>query len=155
MSTRYTEGDVVATPDSRGVVAAVLTDDFEFPQGDDELTGVSASNDQPAYVVALEQSGSAAFRASALETASLEGDTAPDISGEALTEVVDEDVDGIDNYPPGWDYESILEYWNSIGGTWEDCAEDLADELGDDRARQLCSAMKDEALGTTRWRNRF
>ena len=57
MGTHYTEGNVVATPDGRGVVVAVLTDDFEFPQGDDDLTAVSTSSDQPAYVAALEQGG--------------------------------------------------------------------------------------------------
>ena len=155
MGTRYIEGDIVATPDGRGVVAAVLTEGFEFPQGNDELTAVSAASEQPAYVVALERGGSAVYRASTLEAASLEGDSVPDVSGEGLTEVVDQDVEGIEAYPPGWEDESVLEYWASIGGTWEACVEDLADELGEDRARQLCSATKDEALGTTRWRNRF
>jgi hypothetical protein len=155
MSTQYTEGGVVATPDDRGVVAAVLTDDFEFPQGDDELTDVSASGDQPAYVVALEGSGSAVYRASALRTASLDDETIPDVSGEALTGIADEDISGIDDYPPGWEYESVLDYWSSIGGTWSGCVDDLAEELDENRARQLCSALKDEALGTTRWRNRF
>jgi hypothetical protein len=155
MSTRYTEGDVVATPDDRGVVAAVLTDDFEFPQGEDDLTAVTASDDQPAYVAGLESGGSAAYRASALRAASLEDDSVPAVSGEALTDVVAEDIEGIEEYPPGWEYESVLEYWHSVGGTWSDCVEDLTEEFDEERARQLCSAMKDEALGTTRWRNRF
>jgi len=38
--TRYDEGDEVATPDGPGVVAAVVTDDLEFPQEGDELTDV-------------------------------------------------------------------------------------------------------------------
>jgi len=155
MGTRYTEGDVVATPDGRGVVAAVLTADVEFPQDEDDLTAVTASDDRPAYVVGLESSGSAAYRASALRAASLEDDSVSEVSGEALTEVVAEDIEGIEEYPPGWEYESVLEYWHSVGGTWSDCVEDLTEELDNDRARQLCSAMKDETLGTTRWRNRF
>lgn len=66
MATRYEEGDVVATPDGRGVVAAVLTEQFYFPQegGEDEYEQVSATSDQPAYVVGLESVGSAPYRAS-------------------------------------------------------------------------------------------
>lgn len=36
--TRYDTGDAVATPDGRGVVAAVLTEDFGLPQRDEEVT---------------------------------------------------------------------------------------------------------------------
>lgn len=65
-ATRYDEGDEVATPDGRGVVAAMLTSEFEFPQGsgEDEYADVSAIDDQPAYVVDLEAVGSAIYRAS-------------------------------------------------------------------------------------------
>jgi hypothetical protein len=77
MSTRYTEGDVVATPEGRGVVAAALTGNFEFPQGREDLTAVTASDDRPAYVVGLERSGSAAYRASTLQATALEEDSVP------------------------------------------------------------------------------
>ncbi|WP_290816472.1 hypothetical protein [Halovivax sp.] len=151
--TRYDEGDVVATPDGRGVVAAVLTGDFEFPQGDDEIR-VTASEDSPGYVVGLESVGSAVYRASALEASSFDDGTGP-TEGESETQIVDADVDGLDRLPAGWDRESVLEYWSSIGGSWEACAEDTSDELDEERARAHCSAMKDEVLGTERWRNRF
>ncbi|TYL40730.1 hypothetical protein CV102_03350 [Natronococcus pandeyae] len=155
-STRYDEGDVVATPDGRGVVAAVLTSGFEFPQGEDELADVSASDDQPAYVVGLEAVGSAVYRAGALEASELEdGDATRQTDGEALTEVVDEDVNGLDGLPEGWDRDSVLEYWSSIGGSWAECADDMTDEFEEDRAKEHCSAMKDEVLRTQRWRNRF
>ena len=154
--TRYTEGDEVATPDGRGVVAAVLTDDFEFPQGDDDLTDVEAGDDQPAYVVGLEAVGSAVYRASNLEASDLEDDDATQSTdGDAITDIVDEDVNGLDDLPEGWDRDSVLEYWSSIGGSWEECAEDLTDEFEEERAREHCSAMKDEVLRTQRWRNRF
>ncbi|RKD95603.1 hypothetical protein [Halopiger aswanensis] len=160
--TRYEEGDVVATPDGRGVVAAVLTEDFEFPQGggkgEDDLTSVDASEDSPAYVVGLEAPtvGSAVYRASAMQASALEADDAPESTDtEALTDVVDEDVNGLDDLPEGWDRDSVLEYWSSIGGSWEACAEDLTDEFEAERAREHCSAMKDEVLRTQRWRNRF
>ncbi|ELY52308.1 hypothetical protein [Natronococcus jeotgali] len=156
MGTRYEEGDVVATPDGRGVVAAVLTESLEFPQEGDELADVSASDDQPAYVVGLETVGSAVYRASALETSDLEDeDATEETDGESLTEVVDEDVDGLDGLPEGWDRDSVLEYWSSIGGSWESCVDDMTDEFGEDRAKEHCSAMKDEVIRSERWRNRF
>lgn len=154
MGTRYETGDVVATPDGRGVVAAVLSEQFEFPQGDDETTSVDASDDSPAYVVGLDDPGSAVYRASVLEETDLDHDT-PDVQGSAETELVNENVDGLDDLPEGWDRESVLEYWSSIGGSWESAVDDLTDEFGDDRAKQLASAMKDEVLRTERWRNRF
>ena len=157
--TRYEEGAVVATPDGRGVVTAVLEDDFAFPQnGEDEYTEVSASGDSPVYVVGLESVGSAVYRASALETAELEGDDAdepPTTDGEAETEIVDEDVDALSDLPEGWDRESVLQYWSSIGGSWRDCVDEMTDELGEEQAKEHCSAMKDEVLRTQRWRNRF
>lgn len=159
MATRYEEGDVVATPDGRGVVAAVLTEQSYFPQegGEDEYEQVSATSDQPAYVVGLESVGSAPYRASALETTSLEDDEedVPDVEGERLAEIVDEEVNGLDSLPEGWDRESVLEYWEGIGGAWEECVEDTSDEFGEERAKEHCSAMKDEVLRTERWRNRF
>jgi hypothetical protein len=159
MGTRYEEGDVVATPDGRGVVAAVLTERFYFPQegGEDEYAQVSATDDQPAYVVGLESVGSAPYRASALEATSLGDDEADvlEIEGERLASVVNEEVNGLDSLPEGWDRESVLEYWEGIGGSWEECVEDMTDEFGEERAREHCSAMKDEVLRTERWRNRF
>jgi hypothetical protein len=153
MGTRYETGDVVAAPDGRGVVAAVLTEQFEFPQGDDEVT-VDASEDSPAYVVGLDDPGSAVYRASVLEETDLDHDT-PDVQGNAETGMVNEAVDGIDDLPEGWDRESVLEYWSSIGGSWESAVGDLSEEFDEDRAKQLASAMKDEVLRTERWRSRF
>lgn len=155
MATRYDTGDIVATPDGPGVVTAVLTRDFEFPQGKDELNEVSASDDQPGYVVGLKDPGAAVYRASNLEAASLDEEDHPSTDGEAETAIVDESVDGLDDLPEGWDRESILEYWEEIGGEWEECVEGLTDEFSEDRAERLCSSMKDELLRTKRWRNRF
>lgn len=154
MGTRYEEGDVVATPDGRGVVAAVLTNGFEFPQDGEETVDVEADGDQPAYVVGLESVGSAAYRASALEASGFDED--PETTGgEALTDVVDESVNGLDSLPEGWDRESVLEYWEGIGGSWEECVDDMSEEFEEERAKEHCSAMKDEVLRTERWRNRF
>ncbi len=154
MGTRYEEGDVVAAPDGRGVVAAVLAEDFEFPQGSEETVEVEAGDDRPAYVVGLESVGSAVYRASALEASGFDEDP-ESTDGDAVTDVVDESVDGLDSLPEGWDRESVLEYWEGIGGSWEECVEDMRDEFEEDRAKAHCSAMKDEVLRTERWRNRF
>ena len=145
MGTRYDEGDAVATPDCRGIVAAVLTEGFEFPQpgGEDEYASVDASDDRPAYVVGLEAVGSAVYRASALEATGL--DAEPErTDGEALTDVVDESVNGLDDLPEGWDRESVLEYWEGVGGTWEECVEEMTDEFGEERERAL---LGDEGRG--------
>ncbi|WP_249038790.1 hypothetical protein [Haloterrigena salifodinae] len=154
-ATRYSAGDEVATPDGRGVVAAVPINDVEFPQGggEDDYAAVEAGDDPPAYVVGLEAVGSAVYRASSLEQSDLEADDATESTdGDAVTDVVDEDVNGLDYLPEGWDRDSVLEYWSSIGGSWEECAQDLTDKFDAERAKQLCSAMKDEVLRTQRWR---
>lgn len=153
--TSYMEGDVVGTPDGRGVIVDIFTDDFEFPQGTDELTSVTADDERPAYVVGLERGGSAVYRASALQRTDFETETWPEPSGSAETDVVNEHVDGFDEFPEGWDYESVYRYWHSIGGTWEDCVDNMVAEIGRERAEEHCSAMKDEILGTTRWRTRI
>lgn len=153
---QYSEGDIVATPDGVGVVLATLEDDFEFPTGDDELSDVSASSDSPAYVVALAPGGSAPYRASSLESTSFDADDQPDPDGEALAEIVAENPDAF-NYPEGWDRQSLIKYWSSIGGDWESCVTDLedTDEFSEERAKRQCSSMKDELVGSERWRNRF
>jgi hypothetical protein len=156
MSTRYGEGDVVATPDGRGVVAAVLTESFEFPQANDATTSVDASADRPGHVVGLETGGSAVYRASGLEASSFDdGPETTDADCERLTTVVDEPVDGLDDLPEGWDRESVLSFWSSVGGSWEAAVDDLHEEFGEDRAKRFASAMRDEVLRTERWRNRF
>jgi len=106
-------------------------------------------------VIGLETNGSAPYRASALEAADLETDDVPEVEGERLADIVNEDVAGLDNLPEGWDRNSVLEYWEGIGGSWEECVDDLSDEFDEGRANQQCSAMKDEVLRTQRWRNRF
>lgn len=155
--TRYETGDVVATPDGRGVVAAVLTEDFDFPQpgGDGEYSAVAADDEHPAYVVGLESPGSAVYRASALEASEFDEGDSPSPDGDAETAIVEEDVSGLDELPEGWDRQSVLEYWASVGGSWEDCVEDATDDWNEEQKKQHCSAMKDTVLQTTRWRNRF
>ncbi len=155
--TRYVTGDVVATPNGGGVVAAVLTEQFEFPQpdGDDDFAAVSASNDRPAYVVGIESGGSAVYRASSLEEANFDEDDTPNPDGTPETDIIDEDISGLDDLPEGWDHRSVLEYWASVGGSWDECVEDVTDDWSEEQQKQHCSAMKDTVLGTKRWRTRF
>lgn len=91
----------------------------------DSGTRYEEGDDSPAYV-GLEAVGSAVYRASALEASDLEDeDATEETEGNAVTEIVDEDVNGLDDLPEGWDRDSVLEYWSSIGGSWEECTEDL------------------------------
>lgn len=157
MGTRYDEGDVVATPDGRGVVAAVLTESCEFPRNDDATVDVDASDDRPAHVVGLDSEGSAVYRASALRASSFDDGDDPettDAGDERLTSV-DESVDGLDRLPEGWDREFVLTFWSSVGGSRESAVDELTDEFDEERAKQFASAMKDEVLRTERWRDRF
>jgi hypothetical protein len=155
MGTRYEGGDVVATPDGRGVVVAVLTGSFEFPDGGDGTIDVEGSDDSPAHVVGLETGGSAVYRASALAATTLEEEDDDSTDGDRVAGILDEDVDGLDDLPEGWDRASVLSFWSSVGGTWEAAVEDLSDELGEERAERFAAAVKDELLRTERWRNRF
>jgi hypothetical protein len=96
------------------------------------------------------------YRASALKATDLEDDDATrETDGETLTEIVDEDVNRFDTLPEGWDRDSVLEFWSSIGGSWDACVEEMTDEFGEKRAKEHCSAVKNEVVRTERWRNRF
>lgn len=122
IDSQYAQRDVVATDRGRGVVAAVVAADSEFPHGDDDLTEVSSSDDQSAYVVGLESTAdagdgngvddgaSAVYRASDLEDADLEDDDAPEETDGVgpVPDPVSEDVDALDDLPDGWDRESVL-----------------------------------------------
>lgn len=88
-------------------MAAVLTGAFEFPTGEDELEDVEAGDDRPAHVVDLEAGGSAVYHASAIEAGSFD-DESSSVDGEATTDVVDEDVTGLEEPPEWWDRESVV-----------------------------------------------
>ena len=58
---------------------------------------------------------------------------------------------GFDSWPDSWRESDIparliaLDAWSSMGGTWRGCFAEIG-------SRRICSAFKDEMLGTTRWR---
>lgn len=152
--TPYENGDVVATPDGRGVVLATRTEEFSFPQAGHDHTAVGASPERPAYVVALETGGSAVYRAEALETTTFGETRLPETKDERLTEILDEDMTSQDRLPEGWDRREALEYWASVG-SWTACVSDRENELGEQTAEAQCTAIKDLISGTERWREHF
>ena len=95
-------GEIVEVPDGVGIIAAFVEENFEFPAGaadrierieeedeDIEMEEVEASEDDPVYIVALQDGGSVAVTADEIESdASLEGDEGEDI--EDFGEVTDE-----------------------------------------------------------------
>jgi len=95
-------GEIVEVPDGVGIIAAFVEENFEFPAGaadrierieeedeDIEMEEVEASEDDPVYIVALQDGGSVAVTSDEIESdASLEGDEGEDI--EDFGEVTDE-----------------------------------------------------------------
>lgn len=75
-------------------------------------------------MIGLETSGSAPYRASALKATDLETDDVPEMKGERLSDIVDDDISGLDDLYEGWDRNSVLEYWEGVGGSWEEYVDD-------------------------------
>jgi hypothetical protein len=162
--TLYSEGDIVATPNGRGVVMGVITEDFEFPEqtegevdsSDEGVIEINASSNTPAYIVGfVEESG--AYRASSLEASSLDEDAeVKRTDGDSLAFIEGGiDVDPEDDLPEGWDEQSLMSWWASIGGTWDDCVNELEDEDMGPEPELQCSDFKSMVAGTERWRGRF
>jgi hypothetical protein len=153
-------------------------------QDDDELPTLSASDSEPIYIIALGSGGSKPFHASDLshsdsDTISDDEADPSDLAGEAemaaVYDLVNDPYDfdefdaaveelqnipgvddpevGFDELPEGWDRTSVLDAWASLGGTWRSCRADMTGEIRS--PARFCSALKDEVLGTERWRNRF
>ncbi|WP_336364073.1 hypothetical protein [Halalkalicoccus salilacus] len=154
-ATPYEAGDVVATTDGRGVVLATKVENFSFPQSEDnEHADVEVSPELPAYVVALEEGGSAVYREEALETTTFGGTQLPETKDERLTGIVDESVGSEGVLPEGMGRREALEYWASVG-SWKACVSDRENELGERTAEAQCTAIKDLLAGTERWREHF
>lgn len=153
-----------------GVVVAKLTSPFEWPESDDEI---EASEENPIYIVALETGGSKPFEASELSPigvddafGAVEDEADPEKldeaeMGSAYTELDEEELInlpgvkdphvGFDRFPPSWRESEqparviALHAWVKMGATWRGCYREI-------KSKRLCSAFKDEILGTTRWR---
>jgi len=76
---------------------------------------------------------------------------AADIQAQNIPGVDDPHV-GFQTLPEGWDRSSVIDAWTSLGGTWRSCFADMSTKKGPRFARRFCSALKDEFLGTERWR---
>jgi hypothetical protein len=147
-------GDVVQVKGSGlGVVTATLTEEFAFPTPDGDKRKVTATTGTPAYVVALADGGSAAYRGAGLTESAYDPSPETDAMEYQITPRINETPDG--DLPNGWDRETLLQWWSSIGGTWGSAVADLSDEHGEDQAERLASKMKDKVLATTRWRGEF
>jgi len=67
---------------------------------------------------------------------------------------------GWESLPPGWDRDSLLQFARSLTdrtqddpeGFWTECFEKMEPHFGEEGAKKFCSALKDEYLGTTYWR---
>ncbi len=68
---------------------------------------------------------------------------------------VDDPEVGFASMPNGWTRKSVLQAWASLGGTWRTCFARMVREFGPNGAKRFVSALKDEVLGTEKWRNRF
>lgn len=68
---------------------------------------------------------------------------------------VDDPEVGFASDPEGWTRKSYLQAWATVGATWRSCYARMLRHFGPRMSKRWCSALKDEVLGTERWRNRF
>ena len=110
----YQLGEIVDTPHGVGMIAAFAEETFEYPAGNEdrverieeedediEMEEIEASEDDPVYIVALQEGGSAAVGAAEIDTdATLEDDDGAEI--EDWDEVTGEGVKA--ELSPVYDY---------------------------------------------------
>jgi len=102
----YQLGEIVETEeDGPGIVAAFVEEDFEFPVGENmerieeieeegeqpEMMEIEASEEEPAYVIALQSGGSMVTTAEHLDSGALEGDDGVEI--ESWEDIDETDVE--------------------------------------------------------------
>lgn len=144
----YELGDIVETPDGVGIVAAFAEESFEYPAGapdrverieeeeeidEEDMQEVEASEDNPAYIVALQEGGSVAVTADEIDgDASLEDDDGEEIEswdevteggGEAELSPVYQYTDDPDSYE---ELQKAKKQW-----IHENYAEELAEYVED------------------------
>ena len=69
---------------------------------------------------------------------------------------------GFEKYPRGWNRKSVIKFANTLTretkkapkdkGWFDACVDKMSGEMDDPRA--FCAAVRDEALGTTKWRGK-
>jgi hypothetical protein len=93
---KYKLGEIVEVPAGVGAIAAFAEEPFEYPVGaedrveriededeeigDDEMEEIDASEDEPVYIVALQEGGSVAVTADEISSGTLEGDDGVEIT---------------------------------------------------------------------------
>lgn len=156
------EGDVVELPDGgKGVIVMeggedVQIDDESVAEGEvvvayaseqgytivdaDDLTSASFDIDEDADPEAVKDAMAADAYADLEEPES-----------EAAIDVLVGTGIGFDTWPDSWEDADTpariiaLDAWSSLGGTWTGCMAEI-------KSKRVCSAFKDEILGTTQWR---
>jgi len=163
MATRFSEGDVVQTPQGRGVITGVFT---ESPTED-----VEASEGSPTYAVALMDArvGHEFYSASELDgDAELPegGPESPTDDVEAMWNIINAtegQTEALDFTPPeSWRESDIgpravaLKAWAGMNGQFDCggacCKGEMRPKLGDRGSDEFCASFKDYILGTDEWR---
>lgn len=156
------EGDVVELPDGgKGVIVMEGGDDVEI-DGESVAEGevvVAYASRQGYTIVNADELGSADFEVDedadpkAVKDA-MAADAYADLEEPESTEAIDVLVGtgiGFDSWPDSWEDADTpariiaLDAWSSMGGTWSGCFREI-------KSKRVCSAFKDEILGTTKWR---
>lgn len=155
LARRYSEGDVVQSPQGLGVVTGVETEPFEGKNGE-----IDASDSSPTYIVALKDArvGVGFYSASELSEGEMP-DTGVDDPTAALAlpdaALADADADLAETtfgIPDSWEESPkpnrliLLDAWSSMGGTFRGARR----ELGSNR---LAASLKDRVLQWEGWRD--
>jgi len=157
----FSEGDEVDTPAGVGVVVEIRTEGFDGPSGD----AVEASEDNPAYVVAVEE-GAKVYRESDLTEGSIEVEEVdnPEDTLEAWVDIADatDDMETLADdgrrfdFPDSWDESPtpnriiLLKAWAGLGGRFTTCRRKMAGEVAS--PSRFCASMKDSVLQWEGWR---
>lgn len=82
-----------------------------------------------------------------IEEGEYDGQMAANIPG------VDDPETGFKTLPKGWDRQSVLDAWTSLGGSFTSCKAGMVANGKSPRfADRFCAALKDEVLQTEEWR---
>lgn len=140
------EGDIVELPN--GDIGGIIMEGGEDVEIDDEPV-------EEGEVVVAYGSRQGYTIVDVDELSEGEIDTPEDVNPEDLEDVSANSIStndlGFDSWPDSWEESEIparliaLDAWSSMGGTWTGCFREIG-------SKRICSAFKDEMLGTTRWR---
>jgi hypothetical protein len=160
LDSRYSEGDTVDTPDGIGVVSEIRTESFDGTEGE-----VEASEDSPAYVVALASADKTVgfYTASDLSATEFpETDVeSPESDLEAMFDLADATEyealqDGFFSWPESWQESAqparliALKAWAGMGGRHTGCVREMRGNVS--RPNAFCADFKDRILGWEGWR---